>query len=104
MFRKFAKKLFSKDTSQPAADGFFLDVRCNQCGEEFHLFINKSWDLMQNFGENGTVTYSLKKKVIGAGCRNVIEVNMEFDGNKKLMSRKIENGEFIEKKTNGGQR
>jgi hypothetical protein len=30
------------------------------------------------------------------GCRNHIHVTMEFDGNRKLKSQKIENGEFIE--------
>jgi len=42
------------------------------------------------------VTYSLNKEIIGGRCRNVIHVIMEFDGSKKLASRKIENGEFIE--------
>jgi len=96
MFKKLAGKLFGKGPSKPIADGFFLKVRCSKCAEEFKLFINKSYELMQNFEENGGVTYVLKKEIYGVGCRNRIRVNMAFDGAKNLVSREIENGEFIE--------
>jgi len=96
MFKKLAETLFGKGTSEPSSDGFFLNVRCGECGEQFNLFINKSHELMQNFETDGSVNYTLKKEVFGVGCKNRISVNMQFDGGKKLVSRKIENGEFIE--------
>ena len=96
MLKKLAGKIFGKDTSHPSADGFFLDVRCSECDDKFHLFINKSWELSQNFEEDGRVTYFLKKKIYGVGCPNRIQVEMKFDSNKNLISRQIENGEFIE--------
>ena len=96
MFKKLTEKLFGKDSAAPSSDGFFLNLRCSECSEEFKLFINKTYELMQNFEENGSVTYSLKKEVYGVGCKNRIQVNMKFDGGKKLVSRAIENGEFIE--------
>ena len=96
MFKKLTEKIFGKETPKSSSDGFFLNVRCNECQEEFHLFINKSWELMQNFEENGGVTYSLQKEIFGVGCQNRIIVKMEFDGRKKLKSKQIENGEFIE--------
>jgi hypothetical protein len=96
MFKKLAGKLFGKGTAEPSSDGFFLNVRCSECGEQFHLFINKSHELMQNFETDGSVTYSFKKEVFGVGCKNRISVNMKFDGGKKLVSREIENGEYIE--------
>jgi len=96
MFKKLAEKLFGKDAAGSSADGFFLHVRCGECGEEFRLFINKSYELMQNFEENGSVTYALKKEVFGVGCKNRIHVAMNFDGGKKLVSKEIKNGEFIE--------
>jgi hypothetical protein len=97
MFKKLAGKLFGKGTSEPSSDGFHLNVRCSECGEQFNLFINKSYELMQNFEADGSVTYALKKEVYGVGCKNRIYVNMKFDGGKKLISREIENGEYIEK-------
>ena len=100
MFKKLAGKLFGKDTSEPSSDGFFLHVRCSECGEQFNLYINKSYELMQNFEKDGSVTYFLKKEVYGVGCKNRIYVNMTFDGSKRLVSREIENGEFIEKNHN----
>ena len=96
MFKKLAETLFGKGTSEPSSDGFFLNVRCAECGEQFNLFINKSHELMQNFGANNSVNYTLKKEVYGVGCKNRIFVSMKFDGSKKLISREIENGEYIE--------
>jgi len=97
MLKKLAEKLFGKGVPSAAGTGFFLEVRCSRCGEQFHLFVNLSTDLMQDFHEDGSVTYVLRKEIIGAGCKNLIQVNMDFDGGKRLLSRKIENAEFIEK-------
>ena len=96
MFKKLTEKLFGKDSGAPSSDGFFLNVRCSECSEEFKLFINKTYELMQNFEENGSVTYILKKEVFGVGCKNRIRVTMNFDGRKKLVSKEITNGEYIE--------
>ena len=96
MFKKIAKKLFGGSSIPGLSGGFFLNVRCNVCGEEFHLFINTSTDLFQNFDAQGGLSYSLKKEIVGVHCRNLIQVRMEFDGAKKLLEKEIENGEFIE--------
>ena len=96
MFKKLAEKLFGKGASESSTDGFFLNVRCRECGEQFNLFINKSYELMQNFEPNGSVNYSLKKEIYGVGCKNRIQVHMKFDGGKKLISKEIENGEYLE--------
>ena len=96
MFKKLTDKILRKGTSKSSSVGFFLDVRCTDCHEQFHLFINKSWELMQNFEKNGSVTYSLQKEIFGVGCKNRIQVEMQFDSGKNLKSRQIENGEFIE--------
>jgi hypothetical protein len=95
MLKKLVKKLFG-EAPAPSPEGFFLKVRCNDCGEEFHLFINKSTDLAQNFGAEGGVTYFLDKEIIGGRCKNLIHVRMEFDGNRNLISREIKNGAFID--------
>ena len=96
MFKKLADKIFSKKASTSSSDGFFLNVRCSECQEQFRLFIYKSWELMQNFEKNGRVTYTLQKEIYGVGCKNRIRVNMQFDSGKNLKFRQIENGEFIE--------
>ena len=95
--KKFVKKLITKNDSGQKTDGFFLNVRCGECGEEFNLFINKSWELSQNFETERAVSYFLRKEIIGFGCKNRIHVKMDFDGAKNLLSKEIENGEFIEK-------
>ena len=96
MLKGLGKKLFGGGPSREPPEGFFLNVRCRSCGEEFNLFINKSTDLAQKFDDRGNITYFMNKEILGSGCRNLIYVTMEFDGSKKPVSRKIENGEFIE--------
>ena len=96
MLKSFFKKIIGGGTGGVSASGFFLDVQCSQCGEPFHLFVNKSTDLAQDFDEDGELTYFLNKEIIGSNCRNLIRVHMKFDGAKKLVSRNIENGEFSE--------
>jgi hypothetical protein len=97
MLKKFIKTLFGGSQTSGGADGFFLQVRCDQCGEAFRLFINKSTDLAQEFDENENAYYKLKKEIIGANCRNLIRVEMIFDGAKRLVSKQIENGSYIDK-------
>ena len=96
MFKKFTEKLFGKGPAPHNSDGFFLKVRCSECGEQFNLFINKQFELIQNFHEDGGMDYVLKKEIYGMGCRNHIFVTMQFDGQKNLVSQEIENGEFIQ--------
>jgi hypothetical protein len=96
MFKKLTEKLFGKGSSPRQQDGFFLNVRCSDCGEEFNLFINKQFELIQNFHEDGGMDYVLKKEIYGMGCRNHIYVTMQFDAKRNLISQQIENGEFIE--------
>ena len=96
MVKLFRKKRFGSNIPIRSPDGFFLNVRCGNCGEVFNLFINKSWDLGQNFHPDGSVSYFLQKEIIGAVCKNRISVKMQFDGKKNLVSREIQNGEFIE--------
>ena len=83
-------------TGGSTQDGFFLHVRCDACGERFSLFIDKSHDLTQQFNKDGSVTYKLIKEVVGAGCRNKIQVVIDFDTRKNEVQRQIENGTFLE--------
>ena len=96
MLKQFLKKFFSGRVADASSNGFFLKVRCSQCGEAFHLFVNKNTDLAQDFSEDGKLTYFLNKEIIGSNCRNLIRVHMKFGGTKKLVSKTIENGEFID--------
>ena len=96
MLKSFLKKIIGGGSAGVSSDGFFLNVRCSQCGEMFRLFVNRATDLAQDFGEDGGLTYFLNKEIIGSNCRNLIRVHMRFDGAKKPVSRKIENGEFTD--------
>jgi hypothetical protein len=96
MLKNIIKKLFGGTGPRPSANGFFLNVRCADCGETFKLFVNTTTDLFQDFDEDGNAIYRLNKEIIGSNCRNLIQVTMEFDGAKNLKSKKIDRGEFMD--------
>ena len=96
MLKKLIKYLTSPPTSSSSADGFFLKVRCNKCGEDFNLFIHSSASLTQEFDKQGKLSYTLNKEIIGSKCPNRIYVHMDFNGRRKLLNRTIDNGEFLE--------
>jgi hypothetical protein len=92
----FKKLLTSPPASNQPSDGFFLNVRCSVCGETFKLYVYKSYDLFPTYHPDGAVTYMLKKEIIGAACKNRVTVTMQFDGSRKMLSREIQNGEFLD--------
>jgi hypothetical protein len=97
MLKNIIRKLIpSSSASNTASDGFFLHVRCDACGETFRLFVYKSYDLFPRYHPDGSVSYTLKKDIIGAACKNRIHVTMQFDGSKKLLFREIRNGLFLD--------
>ncbi len=93
---KKLKQFFTSSGSSSSGNGFFLKARCGKCEEEFNLYIDKTASLAQNYDESSKGGYFLNKEIIGARCPNRMQVRMDFDNNRKLRSRTIENGEFIE--------
>jgi hypothetical protein len=56
-------------------------------------------DLSQQYDEDGGKTsYYTRKVVMGSGslCFQQIEVGLTFDENRKLISRQIQGGEFVD--------
>lgn len=94
MFKKLKQFFTSSESS--SEKGFFLKVRCGKCEEEFNLFIDKTTALAQDFDNAGKMSYILNKEIIGSRCSNRIYVRMDFNRNRKLLSRTIDNGEFID--------
>ena len=95
MLKKIFEFFFSdiQTTSRP---GFFLKVRCGKCDEEFNLFIDAHTGLAQDFNSSGKISYFLKKEIIGSRCPNRIQVRMDFSNKRKLLSRSIEGGDFLD--------
>ncbi|MBN1978792.1 MAG: hypothetical protein JW918_15450 [Anaerolineae bacterium] len=72
-------------------------VRCARCKEKLAVRVNLNNELTPQYGE-GEGAYYVRKGVLGSGearCFQMIEVELYFDYEKRLVSRYITGGEFI---------
>jgi hypothetical protein len=95
---KFLKKLFSGLSGGASEDTFSFYLECAKCGEKIEVRINRRADLASEYrdmGESGPA-YILRKEVLGNNCPNIIEVSMEFDRGRKVTSRDVRGGKFVE--------
>ena len=98
----FWDKLFpKKEKRAPSARrGDFIPfvVKCERCGEEIKITVNRTTDLQNLYlepGEKGTA-YRLKKEILGKNCPNLINITVDFGRNHGILSRDISGGEFAE--------
>lgn len=101
----FFKKLFSGGPKVPkdeTSEAVFIYSQCDKCQEKFRNRIDKQWDLIMNYADSGPA-YRTHKELIGARCRNVIIVDLEFDTQKRLTGKSIQNGKFITHEEYEGQ-
>jgi hypothetical protein len=93
----FLQKLFSggaKVLKDETSDALFIYSRCERCQEKFRNRIDKNYDLLQNYTDTGPA-YTAHKEIIGGYCRNKVIIDLEFDGNRRLTEKSIQNGRFI---------
>jgi hypothetical protein len=57
---------------------------------------------MSNYADTGPA-YQTHKELIGAHCRNLIIIDLEFDQQKRLTGKSIQNGRFITREEYEGQ-
>ena len=102
----FWKKLFSggspKAWKDETSDAIFMYSQCDTCQEKFRNRIDKQYDLMATYADNGPA-YRSHKELIGGRCRNALIVDLEFDQQKRLLSKTIQNGRFITREEYEGQ-
>jgi hypothetical protein len=78
----------------------WVSVQCNRCGEQIRSRIDLRNDLSINYGEDGSLTYFIRKVLMGEGhCFQRIEIELTFDKDRKLMDRQISGGKFAEEQT-----
>jgi hypothetical protein len=95
--RGFFRRLFGGGLASPTptvGDRFFLDVECEQCGERFHLHINRATDCLQIFDESG-IAWRLQREVVGAQCRTSLLVRIDIAPGGQVMHREITHGRFL---------
>jgi hypothetical protein len=72
-------------------------IRCARCKEKLAVRVNLNSELTPQY-EEGEGAYYVRKGVSGSGetrCFQMIEVELYFDQDKRLVSRHISGGEFI---------
>ena len=72
-------------------------VRCLGCKEKIMVRVNLDNELTPQYGE-GEGDFYVRKGILGSGknrCFQTIEVELNFDLEKQLVSRNISGGEFI---------
>jgi len=65
------------------ADAIFIYSPVWKCQEKFRNRIDKNHDLLRNYADTGPA-YTAHKEIIGAYCRNMIIVDLEFDESHRL--------------------
>jgi len=98
----FWKRLFSRKAKKgisPRLKGDFIlfAVKCDKCGEEIRINVNRRSDIQSLYteaGEKGTA-YTLRKEILGRKCSNLINITVDFDRNYRILSRDVSGGKFI---------
>jgi len=71
-------------------------VKCDKCGEEIKVLINKRTDLINEYeNSQDKPSYLLKKEVLGNNCQNLIKLIVGFDKNYNVVYNNVENGKLI---------
>ena len=93
LFKKIAQLFASPEQDEERA--YWLYVQCSRCGEKIRARVDLYNDLSPLYHETG-VTYFSRKILIGQEhCFQKVEVEMNFDENRRLTERKISGGSFI---------
>jgi len=91
----FLKKIFPVP-SGPSSNFHSFAVKCDRCGEVIAGQVNLNNDLSVEY-EGGRDVYFVRKILMGNGlCFQQIEVEMKFDGPRRLLEKHITGGRFVE--------
>jgi hypothetical protein len=72
-------------------------VKCNRCGEEIRVRMDRMNEPSPEYDEKGRVThYIYRKDVLGQKCFNLIQVEFVFNSNFEMISSQVTGGKLIE--------
>lgn len=93
------KKLASIFNPTPSLESrsYYIYVECNRCGEKIATRVDLFNDLSPVYHEN-SLTFFCRKVIMGQQhCFQKVEVEVEFDSNRRVTDRRISGGKFITK-------
>ncbi|MFQ6066169.1 MAG: hypothetical protein ACE5K3_02675 [bacterium] len=95
--RLFFRKREKRITPRLKGDFISFAVKCDKCGEEIRINVNRRTDIQSLYTEPGEkgASYTLKKEILGRKCPNLINITVDFDRGYRVLSRNISGGKFI---------
>jgi hypothetical protein len=97
LFKKLSS-LFS-GAGKADSDSLWIAVKCKRCGEVTRARIDLRNDLSIEYDKSGGLpTYFCRKVLIGEDghCFQRMEVELTFDSNRKVVSREVSGGQFVD--------
>lgn len=97
--KKIASFLFEGGEGEEEGNVHWEYVRCSRCGEKIPIRVDLRNELTPQY-EGGEGAYYVRKGVLGSGrtrCFQMMELELFFDPQRRLVSRYISGGEFITK-------
>jgi hypothetical protein len=92
------KKISSLLRAPTVTNVYWVEVKCRRCGEIIRSRIDLNYDLSVEYGQGDKKTYFCRKTLMGTGrCFQRVEVELTFDGDKRLIEHQISGGEFVDK-------
>jgi len=96
----FFKKLGGFFSSHPSNEevSYYINVKCNRCGEVIRARVNLYNDLSLEYDAGGNPSgYLCHKVIVGGGrCYQPIDISLTFDPKRKLVDKQITGGQFVE--------
>ncbi|MBE0478784.1 hypothetical protein IBX65_06670 [Candidatus Aerophobetes bacterium] len=98
LFDKITGKMRQSAEKKRQADFIPFKVKCDKCGEDIIIHVNRRTDLQNLYLDQGKggAAFNLKKEALGKKCPNLMRIDVDFDRNYKVIGRKIEGGSFVE--------
>jgi hypothetical protein len=91
------KKIGNFFSSKSGAPSDWVVVKCNRCGEVIRARVNLYNDLSLEYDESGKEFYLCRKVLMGQShCFERIQVELTYSANRKLLSRDVTGGQFVE--------
>lgn len=91
---RFLKKLFGGGGKSGDAEGMYFYVRASKTGEVIRVRLNRSNDLSLTEDMAG---YFARKVIVGQQGFQRIEVQFQFDKNRRFITADVSGGELVER-------
>lgn len=98
LFKKISEKMKQAAEKRRQADFIPFKVRCERCGEDIQITVNRRTDLQNLYLDQGQkgAAFNLKKEILGKKCPNLIRIDVDFDRGYRVIRKDISGGSFIE--------